>query len=160
MNAGEKSMDAEQRLADLNIVLPPPPTPLGAYIESVQSGGLLFLSGTMPTEDGVPLFHGRIGENLSLDDGRAAARLAGLNALALAKMHLKSLNRVKRVVRLGVILVTSEDFREHPKVADGASELLVAVFGPEKLSTRHVFGAHSLPLGLCVEVEVTLEIAD
>jgi enamine deaminase RidA (YjgF/YER057c/UK114 family) len=160
MNVNDKLMGAEQRLADLNIRLPRPPEPLGAYAESAQSGRLLFLSGTLPIEEGVPRFQGRIGENLNIDDGRSAARLATLNALALARAHLKSLNRVRRVIRLGVSLVTTEAFREHPKVADGASELLAAVFGSDKLSTRLVFGVQSLPLGLCAEVEVILEIGD
>jgi enamine deaminase RidA (YjgF/YER057c/UK114 family) len=160
MNHSEKSIDAEQRLMNLQIELPMPPKPLGAYVESVQSGKLLFLSGTLPIENGVSQYYGRIGDNLNIDEGRNAARLAVLNALALAKAHLKSLNRIKRVIRLGVSLVTTESFREHPQVADGASELLATVFGPEKASTRLVFGVHSLPLGLCVELEVIFEIAD
>jgi enamine deaminase RidA (YjgF/YER057c/UK114 family) len=128
-------------------------------VETVQTGALLFLSGTLPIEDGSPRFRGRIGENLSIDDGRSAARLAALNAVALAKAHLQSLNRVRRIVRLGVSLATTQGFREHPEVADGASELLETVFGPGKLPTRLVFGVHSLPLGLCVEIELILEIA-
>ena len=160
MSRSEASMDVEQRLKDLRVDLPPPPRPLGAYVESVQSGALLFLSGTLPVEHGVPRFYGRIGDTLSIDDGRNAARLAALNALAIAKAHLQSLNRIRRVIRLGVSLVTTESFREHPKVADGASELLAAVFGPDKVSTRLVLGVHSLPLGLCVELEVIFEIAD
>jgi enamine deaminase RidA (YjgF/YER057c/UK114 family) len=160
MNCAEKSIDAEQRLKDLQIDLPVPPKPLGAYVESVRSGELLFLSGTLPIENGDSRFCGRIGDNLNIDDGRNAARLAALNALALAKAHLKSLNRVKRVIRLGVSLTTTESFRDHPKVADGASELLAAVFGPDRVSTRMVFGVFSLPLGLCLELEVILEIAD
>lgn len=143
---------------NLNIVLPRAPTPLGAYVEAVQTGNLLFLSGTLPVEAGVPKFVGRIGGDLSLEEGRAATRLAALNALALAREHLGSLDRVTRVVRLGVNLVTSADFRDHPKVADAASELLVDVFGPERISTRQVLGVASLPLGLCVELEVILEI--
>jgi enamine deaminase RidA (YjgF/YER057c/UK114 family) len=115
-------------------------------------------SGTLPVEAGVPKFPGRIGGELSVEEGRAAARLAALNALAVARQHLGSLDRVKRVVRLGVFLVTTPDFREHPKVADGASELLASVFGADKTSTRLVVGMASLPLGVSVVVEVTLEI--
>jgi enamine deaminase RidA (YjgF/YER057c/UK114 family) len=143
---------------DLNIKLPPAPTPLGAYVEAVQTGNLLFLSGTLPVEAGVPKFAGRIGGELSLEEGRAATRLATLNALALAREHLGSLGRVTRVVRLAVNLVTTPEFRDHPKVADAASELLVNVFGADKISTRQVLGIASLPLGLCVELEMTLEI--
>ena len=143
---------------NLNIKLPPAPTPLGAYVEAVQTGNLLFLSGTLPVEAGVAKFAGRIGAELSLEEGRAATRLAALNALALAWEHLGSLDRVTRVVRLGVNLVTTAEFRDHPKVADAASELLVEVFGSDKISTRQVLGIASLPLGLCVELEVILEI--
>ena len=89
---------------------------------------------------------------------RGSARLAALNALALAKEHLGSLNEVRKVVRLGISLVTALDFREHPKVADAASELFVSVFGPEKISTRLVLGMATLPLGMCVELEVIFEV--
>jgi enamine deaminase RidA (YjgF/YER057c/UK114 family) len=160
MTSSITSVGAEQRLQELGIELPQAPKPLGAYVESVQSGALLFLSGTLPMENGASRFYGRIGDNLTTDDGRNAARLAALNALALARAHLSSLNRVTRVIRLGVSLVTTESFREHPKVADGASELLAAVFGAGKISTRLVFGLHSLPLGLCIELETILEVAD
>jgi len=121
---------------------------------------LLFLSGTLPVEEGVPKFLGRIGAELSVEEGRRASRLAALNALALAKEHLGSLDRVTRVVRLGVSLVTTPEFREHPKVADAASELLVSVFGTDKTSTRLVFGMASLPVGVCVVLESIFEIGN
>ena len=149
---------AERRLKDLGIELPRPPAPLGAYAEAVQTGNLLFLSGTLPVEGGVPQFLGRIGAELSIEDGRRATRLAALNALALAKEHLGSLDRVTRVVRLGVSLVTTPEFREHPNVADAASELLVSLFGADKTSTRLVFGMASLPVGVCVVLESIFEI--
>ena len=152
------TVGAEQRLKDLGITLPRPPSPLGAYVETIQTGNLLFLSGTLPVEQGVPKFLGRIGGDLSVEDGRRATRLAALNALALAKQHLGSLDKVTRVVRLGVSLVTTADFREHPKVADAASELLGSVFGAEKTSTRLVFGMASLPVGVCVVLELILEV--
>ena len=152
------NLGAEQRLRDLRINLPRPSTPLGTYVEAVQSGNLLFLSGTLPVEGGAPKFLGRIGAELSIEDGRRATRLAALNALALAKAHLESLDRVTRVVRLGISLTTTPEFREHPKVADAASELLVSVFGTDKTSTRLVFGMASLPLGVCVVLESIFEI--
>lgn len=155
MNTSNAS--AEQRLQELGIRLPRPPTPLGAYREAVRAGNLLFLSGTLPVEEGVPKFLGRIGGELSVEDGRRATRLAALNALAAAKEHLGSLDKVSRVVRLGVSLVTTPDFREHPRVADAASELLVSVFGADKTSTRLVYGMVSLPVGVCVVLEVILE---
>ena len=110
MSTNTTNASAERRLKDLGINLPRPPAPLGAYVEAVQSGNLLFLSGTLPVEEGVPKFLGRIGAELSVEDGRRATRLAALNALALAKEHLGSLDRVTRVVRLGISLATTSEF--------------------------------------------------
>ena len=149
---------AEDRLKALKLELPQPPTPFGAYVEAVQTGSLLFLSGTLPVENKKPTFLGVIGKDLSLEEGRKAARLACLNAIAAAREHLGSLDRVTKVVRLGVALVTAADFKEHPKVADAASELLVDVFGKDKTSTRMVLGMATLPLGLPVEIELILEV--
>ena len=160
MSANTTSGSAEKHLKDLGIDLPRPATPFGTYVEAVQSGNLLFLSGTLPVEEGVPKFLGRIGGELSVEDGRRATRLAALNALALAREHLGSLDRVTRVVRLGVSLVTTPEFREHPKVADAASELMVSVFGADKTSTRLVFGMASLPVGVCVVLESIFEIGN
>jgi enamine deaminase RidA (YjgF/YER057c/UK114 family) len=156
----ESRASAEQRLRERGIDLPRPPTPLGAYVEAVQTGSLLFLSGTLPVEEGALKFSGRIGGELSVEDGRRATRLAALNALALVREHLGSLDRVMRVVRLGISLATTPDFREHAKVADAASELLVEVFGGDKTSTRLVFGMVSLPVGACVVLESIFEIGD
>jgi enamine deaminase RidA (YjgF/YER057c/UK114 family) len=158
MPTNPRSSGAEQQLKDLGITLPPAPTPLGAYVETVQTGNLLFLSGTLPVEGGVPKYLGRIGGELSVEEGRRATHLAASNALSLAREHLGSLDRVRRVVRLAVSLVTSADFRDHPKVADAASELLLSVFGADAMSTRVVLGMASLPVGVCVEVEIILEI--
>jgi enamine deaminase RidA (YjgF/YER057c/UK114 family) len=149
---------ADRRLEQLNIELPTPPKPLGAYVPAVQVGNLLFLSGTLPLEGGVPKFQGRIGADISLEDGRSAARLAALNAVALAKQHLGSLDRVTRIVRLTVTQATTPEFRDHAKVADGASELLASVFGADKASTRMVSRVSSLPAGVCVVVEMLLSV--
>jgi len=150
---------AEQRLQELGIELPVPPQPFGVYVEAVRSGNLLFLTGMMPTEGQRAKFLGRVGAELDVTDGYNATRLAAVNALAVVKEHLGSLDRVKRIVRLGVMIATSGEFRDHPKVADGASEVLLRVFGPEMLSGRVVLGVASLPLGLPVEVELVLEVA-
>jgi enamine deaminase RidA (YjgF/YER057c/UK114 family) len=158
MSTNIANTSAAQRLKDLGINLPNPPTPLGAYVEAVQSGNLLFLSGTLPVEGGVPKFLGRIGGELSVEDGRRATHLAALNALALVKEHLGSLDKVTRVVRLGISLATTPEFREHPQVADAASELFVSVFGADKTSTRLVFGMASLPVGVCVVLESIFEV--
>lgn len=144
---------------NLDIKLPTPPQPLGAYVEAVQAGNLLFLSGTLPLEGGVLRFAGRVGAEISIEEGRSAARLAALNALAFTKQHLGSLDKVARVVRIKVSLATTPEFRDHAKVADGASELLAEVFGPDRASTRSVAGVVSLPLGAPVVVEMILAVA-
>jgi len=159
MSPNATNTSAEQRLRDLGIDLSHPPRPLGAYVEAVQTGSLLFLSGTLPFEGGAPKFVGRIGGELSIEDGRRATHLAALNALAAAREHLGSLDRVTRVVRLAVSLLTTLEFRQHPTVADAASELLATVFGANRTSTRLVYGAASLPLGVCVVVELILEVS-
>jgi enamine deaminase RidA (YjgF/YER057c/UK114 family) len=150
---------AEQRLKDLGIELPAPPEPFGTYVEAVQTGNLLFLTGMLPTEGRAAKFVGRIGAELDVEAGRKAARLAALNVLAVARKHLGSLDKVTRIVRLGVSMATSGNVRDQPKVADAASELLEDVFGKEKSPCRSVFGVASLPLGTPVELEIIFEVA-
>lgn len=158
--SGEESqaVSAEQRLKELGIVLPAPPEPFGVYVEAVQTGNLLFLTGMMPTEGRAAKFIGRVGAELDVDAGYKAAHLAALNALAVAREYLGSLDRVKRIVRLGVSVATSGDFRQQPKVADGASELLQDVFGKARNPSRLVYGVASLPLGVPVELETIFEV--
>jgi enamine deaminase RidA (YjgF/YER057c/UK114 family) len=150
---------AEQRLKNLFIQLSAPPEPFGIYVEAVQTGNLLFLTGMLPTEGQSAKFVGRVGAELDVETARKAAHLAALNALAVARKHLGSLDRVARIVRLGVYVATSGDVRDHPKVADGASELLENVFGKDKNPSRMVYGVASLPLGTPVELEVIFEVA-
>jgi enamine deaminase RidA (YjgF/YER057c/UK114 family) len=149
---------AEQRLMALGINLPAPPEPFGAYVEAVQTGNLLFLSGMLPTEGHGAKFIGRVGAEFDVEGGRQAARLAALNALAVARKHLGSLNKVTRIVRLGVSVATSGDVRDQPKIADAASELLEDVFGKTKSPCRLVYGVASLPLGTPVELEIIFEV--
>ncbi|SEF79483.1 Enamine deaminase RidA, house cleaning of reactive enamine intermediates, YjgF/YER057c/UK114 family [Bryocella elongata] len=157
--AGEsRSGNAEQRLQELGIQLPDAPTPLGSYVEAVQTGRLLFLSGMLPIADHKPKYVGRVGAELDGDAARDAAYTTALNALATARQYLGSLNRVTRVVRLGVFIATSGDFFDQPRVADGASDLFREVFGREKLPVRLVLGVASLPLGVPIELEVILEV--
>ena len=162
MVTGEDSRpaSAEQRLKELGIKLPPPPEPFGAYVEAVQTGNLLFLSGMLPTEGHGPKFIGRVGAELDVETARKAAHLAALNALAVARQHLGSLDRVTRIVRLGVSVATSGDVRDQPKVADAASELLQDVFGKDKSPCRLVYGVASLPLGTPVELEIIFEVGE
>ena len=154
------SVSAEQRLKGLGIKLPEPPAPFGIYVEAVQTGNLLFLTGMLPTEGREAKFIGRVGAELDVEAGRAAARLAGLNALAVAREYLGSLDKVTRIVRLGVLVATSGDVRDQPRVADGASELLQEVFGKDKNPCRMVYGVASLPLGTPVELEVIFEVTN
>jgi enamine deaminase RidA (YjgF/YER057c/UK114 family) len=157
---GSQQAGAEQRLKELGITLPAPPEPFGTYVEAVQTGNLLFLSGMLPTEGRGAKFIGRVGAELDVEAGRAAARLAALNVLAVARQDLGSLDKVTRVVRLGVSVATSGDVRDQPKVADAASELLQDVFGKDKSPCRLVYGVASLPLGTPVELEVIFEVGD
>jgi enamine deaminase RidA (YjgF/YER057c/UK114 family) len=150
---------AEQRLLQLCIKLPTPPEPFGIYAEAVQTGNLLFLTGMLPTVGREAKFIGRVGAELDVQTGREAAYLAAINALAVARQHLGSLDKVTRIVRLGVLVATSGDVREQPKIADGASELLQDVFGKDKNPSRLVYGVASLPLGTPVELEVILEVS-
>src|SRR6266702_2113838 len=149
---------AEQRLAQLGIKLPAPPEPFGTYAEAVQTGNLLFLTGMLPTEGRGAKFMGRVGAELDVEAGRKAAYLAALNGLAVAREHLGSLDRVTRVVRLGVMVATSGDVHDQPKVADGASEILQDVFGKHRNPCRLVCGVASLPLGTPVELELIFEV--
>jgi enamine deaminase RidA (YjgF/YER057c/UK114 family) len=153
-----RPISAEHRLKELGIVLPPPPEPFGTYVEAVRTGNLLFLSGMLPTAGHRAEFIGRVGAELDVATGRKAARLAALNVLAVARQHLGSLDKVWRVVRLGVLVATSGDVRDQPKVADAASELLQDVFGKQKSPCRLVYGVASLPLGTPVELEVIFEV--
>jgi len=151
---------AEQRLRDLGIQLPAPPEPFGTYAEAVQTGDLLFLTGMLPTEGRAAKFVGRVGAELDVEAGCKAAHLAALNALAVARKYLGSLDKISRVVRLGVYVATSGDVRDQPKVADGASELLQSVFGKDKNPCRMVYGVASLPLGTPVELEIIFEVSN
>jgi enamine deaminase RidA (YjgF/YER057c/UK114 family) len=153
-------VSAVQQLSGLDLALPPPPTPFGAYVEAVKIGNLLFLSGMLPVLGHEPQYVGRVGGALSAEDGRKAAEMACLNALSAANAHLGGLDKITGVAKLGVYIATEGDFRDHPKVADGASELLVKVFGAGMLSSRIVLGVASLPLGMPIEIELVFEIAE
>jgi enamine deaminase RidA (YjgF/YER057c/UK114 family) len=146
------------RVSELGIALPEPPTPLGAYVKSSDAGNLLFLSGMLPVVNGKLAVSGRLGENLSVKEGQEAARIASLNALAAARQHLGDLDRLKKLVKLTVLMATTERFAEHAPVADGASNLFVQIFGPEAGHVRLVYGAQSLPIGAPLIVDVIFEI--
>jgi enamine deaminase RidA (YjgF/YER057c/UK114 family) len=146
------------RVSELGIVLPAPPTPLGAYVESSDAGSLLFLSGMLPVVNRKLAISGRLGENVSVKEGQEAARIASLNALAAAKQHLGDLDRLKKLIKLTVLIATTEQFVDHAAVADGVSNLFVQIFGEEVGHVRLVYGVQSLPIGAPLIVDVIFEI--
>jgi enamine deaminase RidA (YjgF/YER057c/UK114 family) len=147
------------RLRELGIVLPVPPTPLGAYVVSSDVGYLLFLSGMLPVVNRTLAVAGRLGDTLSVEDGREAARIGALNALAAAQRHLRDLDRLKKLGKLTVLMTTTEQFAEHESVTDGASDLFVKIFGSEAGHVRLVHGVQSLPVGAPLVVDTIFEIA-
>jgi enamine deaminase RidA (YjgF/YER057c/UK114 family) len=146
------------RLKELGIILPAPPTPLGAYVESSETGNLLFLSGTLPVVNGKLAISGRLGQDLSVKGGREAARIAALNALAVAQEHLGNIDCLKKLIKLTVLVATTEQFTEHACVADGASDLFVQIFGHSVRHVRLVYGVQSLPISAPVIVDAIFEI--
>jgi enamine deaminase RidA (YjgF/YER057c/UK114 family) len=150
--------EPEARLRELAITLPPPPPPFGVYAEAVQCGTLLFLSGMLPVVGHDPVYFGQVGEELSVTEGYDAARVACLSGLAAARAHLKSLSAVRRIAKLGVYIASPAGFRQHPKVADGPSELLLDLFGADRVPPRIVLGVSSIPLGMPVEIELVFEV--
>jgi len=152
-------MNLEARLQELNLTLPEPPKPLGAYVPAAEAGGLLFVSGMLPVKEGRPAFIGQVGTELSLKEGRQAARLAALNGLAVARSALGSLDRIARLVRLTVHIASAPDFGDHAVVADGASELLASTFDGRGGHARLAIGAASLPAHMPIELEMIFELA-
>jgi enamine deaminase RidA (YjgF/YER057c/UK114 family) len=150
-------MSIEARLAERGIVLPRPAAPVAAYVPAVEAGGLLHISGQLPFINGA-LVTGRLGEDVSLEEGYAAARACGLMILAQARAALGSLERVERVVKLGAFVNSSGTFTDQPKVANGASELMAEVFGDAGKHARSAVGVPVLPLGAAVEVDAILGV--
>jgi enamine deaminase RidA (YjgF/YER057c/UK114 family) len=148
----------EQRLRDLGIELPPPPKPVASYVPVVVSGGFAFVSGMVPMEAGTPMITGRLGDELTTEEGARWARRSALQALAALRAELGSLDRVEGIAKVTVWVASTDDFTEQPKVANGASDLLVDVFGDDGRHARAAVAAPVLPLGVPVEVEVLASI--
>ena len=146
-------------MQSLGIQLPAPPTPFGTYVETLQTGNLLFLTGMLPVVGHQPKYLGRLGKELDVEAGCDAARTAALSGLAAAREHLGSLDRISGVIRLSVFMATHGDFFDQPKVADGASDLLRDIFGSESLPVRLVIGVASLPLGMPIELELIFRVS-
>ena len=149
--------DTATRLAELGITLPTPAAPVAAYVPTVEASGFLYVSGQVSFVDG-ELVKGRLGENVSLEEGVIAARGCGLMLLAQAQAALGSLDRIARVVKLGAFISSTPDFTDQPKVANGASELMVAVFGDAGKHSRSAVGVPVLPLGCAVEIDAVFAL--
>ena len=151
-------MNIEERLQALNLVLPNPPKPLGIYVPAVEAGGLLFVSGMLPVKEAGGGWIGHVGTELTVAEGREAAKLAAFNGLAVVRATLGSLDRVRRLARLTVHIAAAPDFGEHAAVADGASEIFSAVFKDGGGHARLAVGASSLPAQMPVELELVFEL--
>lgn len=152
-------MGAEGQLKHLGLQLPAPPTPVATYIPAVLSGRLLFLSGVIPVREGSLVLTGKVGRDLTVEQGYDAARVALLNALAIVRSEIGSLDRVKRVVRMVGYVASAEGFVQQPAVVNGASDLLVQIFDQAGRHARVAVGTAELPLGAPVELELIVEIA-
>jgi enamine deaminase RidA (YjgF/YER057c/UK114 family) len=152
-------MDADARFAELNLALPPAPKPVGVYKPIVVVGDLAYLSGHGPLRPDKTLITGKVGADLSLEEGTLAARQVGLALLATLKAQLGTLTRVRRIIKVLGMVNAVPDFREHPTVINGASELFAAVWGPDDgVGARSAVGMASLPANMAVEIEMIVEV--
>ena len=152
-------MSYEQKLKDLQLELPQAPKPLATYVPAVRAGDLLFLSGVLPMRDGELAFSGKLGRDQTVEQGVEASRLALLNALAIAKQELGTLDRITRVVKVVGHVASADGFVQQPQVLNGASDLLVAIFGEAGRHARVAVGAAELPRGASVEIEVIFSVS-
>jgi enamine deaminase RidA (YjgF/YER057c/UK114 family) len=148
----------DHKLAELGLSLPAAAAPVAAYVPTVEVNGLLHISGQLPFKDGA-VITGRLGEDVSLEDGAAAAQACALMLVAQIKAALGGLHRVERIVKLGVFINSTADFTDQPKVANGASNLMVELFGEAGKHARSAVGVTALPLGAAVEVDAIVQIS-
>ncbi|MBX3235148.1 MAG: RidA family protein [Nitrospiraceae bacterium] len=152
-------MSAEAALKNLGIALPAPPKPVASYVPAVLAGDLLFLSGVLPFRDGKVAVTGKLGKDLDVERGAEAARVALLNSLAIVRAELGSLDRVKRIVRVVGHVASAEGFVQQPAVINGASDLLVQIFGESGRHARVALGAAELPLNASIELELLVQVS-
>lgn len=152
-------MSYEQKLTQLGLALPAPPKPVANYVPVVRTGDLLFLSGVLPSRDGQLIMTGKLGQNLSIDQGMEAARVAVLNGLSIIRQEAGSLDRVKRIVKMVGHIASAPGFTDQPQVLNGASDLLVSLFGDAGRHARVAVGAAELPRLAPVEIELIVELA-
>lgn len=148
----------EERLAEMGIILPPAPQPVASYIPVKVVGDLAWVAGQIPMQDGAVTVAGKVGGEVTIDDANAGARRCALQALAALQAALGTLDRVKGIVKLDVFVASATGFTDHPKVANGASDLLVEVFGDEGRHARAAVGVPELPLGAAVEVALLVQV--
>ena len=153
-------MTPEEKIKTLGLELPAAPKPLGAYVPFVRTGNLVYLSGMLPLKDGSLLKTGRVGETVSLEDAVLCARTAAVNALAVLKAAVGSLDMIKQCVKISGYVSSAPDFTDQPKVLNGASELMVEVFGEAGRHARVAVGVNILPMNSPVEVEFIFEVKD
>jgi len=152
-------MSAEQKLKELGLILPQPPTPVANYVRAVRTGNLLFVSGHGPYNDGKIKISGKVGRELTVDEGYQVARNVALNCLASIKATIGDLDKVKQFVKLLGMVNCTEDFKDQPKVINGCSDLLVAIFEDAGKHARSAIGMQALPNQIPVEIEMILEIS-
>jgi enamine deaminase RidA (YjgF/YER057c/UK114 family) len=151
-------MTFEERLTGLGVELPPAPKPVASYLSVAVEGQIAFVAGQVPLQDGVPVATGRVGAEVSVEQGQALARRCALQALAALKEELGTLDRIRRVLKVTVWVACPETFTDHPKVANGASDFLGEAFGEAGKHARAAVGVPSLPLGAPVEVEMIVSV--
>ncbi len=152
------AQNAEERLKELSIELPAVGKPIANYVNVVRVGNLLFLSGKGPSNEKGVYTTGKVGKDLTIEEGIAAARLTAINQLAVLKAELGDLNKVKRIVKVLGMVNCEPDFKDHPKVINGFSDLMVQVFGEKGKHARSAVGMCSLPMNMAVEVELVVEV--
>ena len=158
LNSTAKAQDAETKLKEKGIVLATPGKPVANYVNVVRVGNLLFLAGKGPTKPDGSNITGKVGKDLTIEQGYEAAQLTAINHLAVLKAELGSLNKVKRIVKVLGMVNCSEDFKDQPKVINGYSDLMVEIFGDKGKHARSAVGMYALPSNIAVEVEVIVEV--
>jgi len=148
----------EEKLKQMNILLPEAPKPLASYIPVTRTGNLIFTSGQIPTRDGKLIFGGKIGKDISLEDGKEAAKLCAINCLSVVKSEIQNLDNIKKIVKVTAFINSSDGFTDQPKVANGASDFLVELFGEKGRHVRSAVGVNELPIDAAVEVEMIAEV--
>ncbi len=148
----------EEKLEELGIAIPEAPKPLASYIPVTKVGNLVFTAGQIPIKNGSLVYEGKVGSDLNLDDGIKAAELCTINCLSVIKSQIENLDNIKKIVKVTVFVNSADGFVEQPKVANGASDLLVKIFGESGKHVRSAVGVNELPINSAVEIEMIVEV--